>query len=79
MLQYDENGKLLDVDAQDRRDAARYRWLREGDNDETLLKFSLEARCGTDDVWLMRTVELDAAIDAAMRETPNVGGNRRAD
>lgn len=47
------------------RDAQRYRWLRHGDNDEHVLKFSNEARCGTDHVWLLRGEELDAAIDEA--------------
>lgn len=68
-------GKALDGYAERaealERDAERYRWLRHGDNDEPLLEFSLEARCGTDDVWLLRNEELDAAIDSALK-TPNV-------
>ena len=48
-----------------RADAERYRWLRHGDNDEPCLHFSAECKAGTDTVWLVRDVELDAAIDAA--------------
>ena len=52
------------------KDAERYRWLRHGDNDEPCLKFTQESSAGTDDAWLLRGHELDAAIDAAMKETP---------
>lgn len=51
-------------------DAARYRWLRYGDNDEHVLRFAGYSRCGTDDAWVLRTTELDAAIDAAMGKLP---------
>ena len=51
------------------RDAARYRWLRHGNHDEYILEFSFYARCGTDDVWVLRDEFLDAAIDAAISET----------
>ena len=53
--------------AEVKQDAERYRWLRHGDNDEPLLKFSFDARCNSDDVWLLRNDELDAAIDAEMK------------
>lgn len=66
-----DNEVLLAEIAALKKDAERYRWLRHGDNDEPLLKFLLDARCGTDDVWLLRSEELDAAIDSALK-TPNV-------
>ena len=62
-----ENERLKAELAEAKKDAERYRWLRHGDNDEPLLKFSFEARCNSDDVWLLRNDELDAAIDAAMK------------
>ena len=45
-------------------DAARYRWLRHGDNDENIIAYPDEADTGS---WLLRNKELDAAIDAAMK------------
>ena len=50
---------------QDRLDAARYRWLREGDNDEKVMSRSGE---DWDDVFVLRREKLDAAIDAAMAQ-----------
>lgn len=71
----DEDGKILSVIAEAPpqaqgddvlRDAMRYRWLRHGDNDESCVKLS--ADYGSDPfAWLLRTEELDAAIDAAMK------------
>jgi len=48
-------------------DAARYRWLRHGDNDEDIIAYADDADPFS---WLPRNKELDAAIDAAMKETP---------
>lgn len=51
----------------DARDAARYRWLRHGDNDEALLRsYSTGEVVGSAKVYLLRNAELDAAIDAAL-------------
>lgn len=48
------------------RDAMRYRWLRHGDNDEgCVLLYGGGVNDGV--AWLLRTEELDAAIDAAMK------------
>jgi len=50
-----------------RADAARYRWLRHGDNDEKCVRFNDGRDAMTDPfAWLLRNEELDAAIDAAM-------------
>jgi hypothetical protein len=43
------------------QDAARYRWLRYGDNDDEVLQFT---KLNTP--YLPRNEKLDAAIDAAM-------------
>lgn len=43
-----------------RKDAARYRWIRHGDNDEIVMKGDCRG------VYLPRNERLDAAIDAAM-------------
>lgn len=48
-------------------DAARYRWLRHGDNDERVL---MRGPIHKDYVYLLRAEKLDAAIDAAMKDTP---------
>jgi hypothetical protein len=55
------------------RDAARYRWLRHGDNDETvMLTYDSATRKARrfdprrDSSWLLRSEELDAAIDRAL-------------
>lgn len=55
-----------------RRDAARYRWLRHGDNDELVMR-SYGDKGGArpfdpkiDGCWLPRNDELDRAIDAAL-------------
>lgn len=50
-------------DGRDAKDAARYRWLREGDNDDRVFQRSGD---DWDDVFLPRKERLDAAIDAAM-------------
>jgi hypothetical protein len=54
-----------------RPDATRYRWLRQGDNDEVVMRTydkgkvrAFDARF--DSCWLPRKHELDAAIDAAL-------------
>ena len=44
------------------KDAARYRWLRHGDNDKQALRHLRNDR-GT--VWILRNEDLDAAMDAA--------------
>lgn len=59
-----------DVEATDVRDAARYRWLRQGDNDERALQFypcPSVIPDGDPTMFLLRNGELDAAIDAAMK------------
>lgn len=50
--------------AGDAEDAARYRWLRQGDNDELVIQHGPVAH---DYHWLPRLERLDAMIDAAMR------------
>jgi len=45
-----------------REDAARYRWLRHGDNDEEIIVPCTWTTTG----YLPRNEELDAAIDAAL-------------
>jgi hypothetical protein len=50
------------------KDAERYRWLSRGDNDTYVMQFSIHSNAGSDDAWLPRGKELDAAIDAAMKE-----------
>lgn len=49
-----------------RADAARYRWLRQGDNDELVL---CNGPVDKSYWYLPRLGKLDAAIDAAMKET----------
>ena len=44
-----------------RKDAARYQWIRHGDNDEIVMKGDCRG------VYLPRNERLDAAIDAAMQ------------
>jgi hypothetical protein len=59
------------------RDAERYRWLREGDNDERVLRYAdgspvpVEDPDNTSPVFMLRLEKLDAAIDAAL---PTSGG-----
>jgi hypothetical protein len=50
-----------------RQDAARYRWLRHGDNDEKVLKTytSRPSEPGEPTMFLPRNDELDRLIDAA--------------
>lgn len=52
---------------EDALDAARYRWLRHGDNDEKVLKAytSRPSEPGEPTMFLPRTGELDRLIDAA--------------
>lgn len=45
-------------------DARRYRWLRQGGNDEAVMQYSMPG--WEDHVWLPSGDELDAAIDAAI-------------
>jgi len=49
------------------KDAARYRWLRHGDNDEDIIAYADDADPFS---WLPRNKELDAAIDEAMKGRP---------
>ena len=44
-------------------DAERYRWLRHGDNDDAVLRYSAYS------TWILRNEELDAAIDAAREKS----------
>ena len=46
------------------KDAERYQWLRHGDNDETVIQHYSDG-----DSYLPRNKQLDAAIDAAMKES----------
>lgn len=55
--------KMIEVNQQDALDATRYRWLREGDNDELVLK-QLETDCW----YLPRLERLDVAIDAYTKD-----------
>ena len=52
------------------KDAARYRWLRHGDNDEKCIVISQNVSTWIDsnDVWLHRGEELDRVIEAALKE-----------
>ena len=54
-----------DTDAQD---AARYQWLRHGDNDETVLQKYKESVFDAPTMYLPRLSQLDKAIDAAMEQ-----------
>ncbi len=49
------------------RDAARYRWLRHGDNDELVLQ---RGPVADDYVYLPRNAKLDEMIDRHMQSTP---------
>ena len=49
------------------QDAARYQWLRHGDNDELVLQSYAVTR--KPQMFLPRKENLDTAIDAAMKET----------
>lgn len=51
-----------------RKDAERYRWLRHGDNDEAVVRMSGNKR--NNYPFLLRNEELDAVIDAKMKEQP---------
>lgn len=51
------------IASQDARDAARYRWLRHGDNDEKVIQHGPLA---DDFVYLPRNFKLDEMIDAAI-------------
>jgi hypothetical protein len=48
------------------KDAERYRWLRHGDNDEAVIRMSGNKR--NNYPFLLRNHELDAVIDAKMKE-----------
>ncbi|WP_230690793.1 hypothetical protein, partial [Streptococcus pneumoniae] len=55
-----------------RADAARYRWLREGDNDELVIRFhewATDVCVDPPPMYLPRLERLDRYIDAAMKET----------
>jgi hypothetical protein len=59
----------------DAEDAARYRWLREGDNDERVMLVydhhvhgSRPYNPAVDDAYLPRGVDLDAIIDEEMKK-----------
>ena len=43
------------------KDAERYRWLRHGDNDESVIR-----ELDSGEAFLLRNTELDEAIDAAI-------------
>ena len=60
------DGKVIhpQPSADDARDAARYRWLRHGDNDELVLQ---RGPIAMDYVYLPRNSKLDEMIDAAMK------------
>lgn len=60
--------RLERENAELRRDAERYRWLRHGDNDEDMVV--LRQHDGDSDAYayLLRNDRLDQAIDAAMTE-----------
>ncbi|UBM12818.1 hypothetical protein [Cupriavidus metallidurans] len=53
------------------RYAERYRWLREGDNDELVIQHGPVA---PDYHWLPRLERLDTMIDAAMSRGQSQGG-----
>lgn len=57
--------RLADLRNQDRLDAARYRWLRHGDNDEDCIRYLSDAMDGQS--WLLRGRLLDAACDAGIK------------
>jgi hypothetical protein len=56
----------------DGRDAARYRWLRQGDNDEPCLRDGNGKPFDDSEhyFFLLRNEELDRAIDAALKDRP---------
>lgn len=70
-LQYRAAADALEAQAREierlRQDAARYRWLRHGDNDEKVLKTytSRPSEPGEPTMFLPRNDELDRLIDAA--------------
>lgn len=66
----------LERDSQEQTtiDAARYNFLRERDLD-TITKGGVFAGMTPRNV-VLNGADLDAAVDAAMLKTPNVGGNR---
>ena len=58
------NTSALEVElAERRKDAARYQWLRHGDNDEKVIVYMEHG-----EAFLLRVQNLDDAIDAAMEE-----------
>lgn len=67
----DELADAIEVQA---ADAARYRWVREGDNDEHVLRtydgapFPVMDPDRTGPAYMLRNEELDAAIDALLDE-----------
>jgi hypothetical protein len=75
----EESGRRHAAEAQlaaqrerDGRDAARYRWLRQGDNDEPCLRDGNGKPFDDSEhyFFLLRNDELDAAIDAALKDRP---------
>lgn len=63
--------RALDADAL-RADAERYRWLRQGDNDEQVMRFhewATEVCVNPTPMYLPRLERLDKLIDAAMKGT----------
>jgi hypothetical protein len=68
-----ERDKLRAEIAELRKDADRYQWLREGNNDE-LVMFTHDGTASRkfdprfDNSWLLRKEKLDAAIDAAIAQ-----------
>ncbi len=57
--------RLASLMDQDRLDAARYRWLRHGDNDDDCIRYLSDAMDGQS--WLLRGRLLDAACDAGIK------------
>lgn len=53
---------LADQQERDAKDAARYRWLRHGDNDDLMIQ---RGPIASDFVYLPRNEKLDEMIDAA--------------
>ena len=70
-VQYRAAADALEAQAREieglRKDAARYRWLRHGDNDEKVLKTytSRPSKPGETTMFLPRNGELDRLIDTA--------------
>lgn len=62
------HGELYSGITDDAKDAARYRWLRHGDNDELVIQ---HGPVEPDYHWLPRNERLDSMIDEAMAKESN--------